>query len=70
MAHIAETFAPRFTAIEAAFDRIGRFFETLRAAQNAAVEFDRLSAMSDQALATKGYDRSTVTRAILDRHFN
>ena len=70
MAAITEHFAPKLTAIEGAFDRIGRFFEALRAGQAAAHDLDRFAAMSDEALARRGLSRETVGRAIMERHFS
>ena len=69
MALITEHYALKLNALEAALDRVGQFFEALRAGHAAAAEFDRYTHMSDAALAEKGLDRATVTRAILERHF-
>lgn len=69
MALITENIAPKTTALTAALDRIGRFFDALRAGHAAASDLDRFSAMSDEALAAKGMTREGVTRAIMDRHF-
>ena len=69
MALITENFAPKATALAAALDRIGRFFDALRAGQEAAADFDRYAHLSDAALAAKGLNRETVSRAILQRHF-
>ena len=69
MAAITEHLAPKLTAIEGAFDRIGRFFAALRAGQAAASDIDRFQGMSAEALARHGLNRETVNRAILDRHF-
>ena len=69
MALITENFAPKTTALTAALERIGRFFEALRAGHAAASDLDRYSMMSDEALAAKGLTREGVSRAILQRHF-
>lgn len=69
MALITETFAPKANAVEAALDRIARFFDALRAGHAAAADFDRYAHMSDAALAAKGLDREKVSRAIMQRHF-
>lgn len=69
MSMITEFLAPRLNATESALDRIGRFFDALRAGQAAAHEYDRLSGETDIALARKGLTRETVARAVLDRHF-
>ena len=54
MAAITEHLAPKLTAIEGAFDRIGRFFAALRAGQAAASDIDRFQGMSAEALAREG----------------
>ena len=69
MASITEHFAPKMTALEGAFDKLGRFFQALRAGQAAAHDLDRYNAMSDEALARHGFDRATVSRAVMERHF-
>lgn len=69
MALITENFTTKANVLEAALDRIARFFDALRAGQAAAAEFDRYAHMSDTALAAKGLDRETVSRAIMQRHF-
>lgn len=70
MAFITDHIAPKAHALEAALDRIGRFFDALRAGHAAAAELDRYAHLSDAALAAKGLDREKVARAIMDRHFN
>lgn len=69
MTTITEFLAPRLTATESAFDRIGRFFDAMRAGQAAAHDYDRLSGATDAELARKGLTRETVARAVLERNF-
>lgn len=69
MALITENVVLKANAFEAALDRIVRFFEALRAGQAAAADLDRFAHMSDAALAAKGLNRETVSRAIMQRHF-
>ncbi|MFK7945505.1 MAG: hypothetical protein AB8B85_21710 [Paracoccaceae bacterium] len=69
MALVTENFAPNTNAITAFADRVVRFFDALRAGQAAAADFERFSYMSDEALASKGLSRETVSRAIMERHF-
>ena len=69
MAAITENIAPKLTAVEGAFDRIGRFFAAMRAGQAAAHELDRFYGMSDETLARQGLSRETIGRAIMERHF-
>lgn len=69
MANMIDTVAPRLTAIERAFDKLGRFFTAMQAGNAAARDLDTYNTMSDVELARHGLSRSNVTRAIVERHF-
>ncbi|MCL5777950.1 hypothetical protein M1105_13255 [Limibaculum sp. FT325] len=42
---------------------------SLRRAQAAAAEFERLNALSDRALARDGLSRTDIARVVMERHF-
>lgn len=43
--------------------------EALTRAQAAAADFERLSAMSAEALANRGLTRDGIARAVMERHY-
>lgn len=51
------------------FAALAAFFGALSRAQAAAADYERLSALSDAALAREGLTRPDIARRVMERHF-